>query len=131
MNQFGLGSTQINDNSLNDLFWNQLWTKAKRIAQTNLESLPDNATIIGVTNNKVVIDHRDFSTRKSNAHKLEKIFDMNFNISIKLGVDEGNGIRISSISFPKLYDYENVSAKFVGAGRRGNTIRGGKVIYND
>ena len=86
---------------------------------------------MGITDQKVIVDYRDFSQRKNDCHKLEKVFDSNYGFGIKLGFGDGNGFSIEGFSMPKLYDYKKASANFYGVGRRGSTYKGSKIVYND
>lgn len=128
---FGVTNYNVSSERMNNLFWESLWQTAKAVMTSNGYSEPEKITIVGITDQKVIVDYRDFSQRKDDCHKLEKVFDSNYGFGITLGFGDGNGFSLEGISMPNLYDYEEVSADFYGVGRRGNTYKGSKIVYND
>ena len=87
-------------------------------------------TIFGLHNNKIVYTYVNESQRKLDAKDIKKVFDFQFQIGVKFGVNGSSGFQFQNISLPNLYSYDKASIDIYGIGRRNSEWAGNRLTYN-
>ena len=151
-------SMDIASDKLNQIFWDQVWSKAKSVFSNFSNEDPTRITMITTTPNYTYVNYVEVEKRKTNTGHIDKKFfqDWGFNISINITLNGSTVItnpstvqtsglytqldpvyindgisRNFSFSLPQLTEFDNVKMNFTGLTRRGDEWRGSKMELED
>lgn len=132
---------ELTNKKVNEIFWNQVYSKVKSISHLSLSKEPKKITMLMISPEGTYVHFTNLTKRKLNAKKIKDIlaYDWGFKISFNLPLDGNNNVITNPIDIlnnsgikvepGNLADFETVRLNISGVTRVNETWKGSNMIY--